>query len=218
MRYSCVIIIALFLGACSTEKTNKRVAVNTIQNEIRNLEYKDISLAFDFGDTVEVQHYEEYVSEVDDSAKFRLVGKMVNKFDEDDLTRYELTEIDTKNKTCIKHIAAYSPQVDTAKYAQTDTLPGEVESRAYFVEGKEYEVYRIQEVDEFMRSCNVSVVSPEFGFLFGKGSVGQFRMSQHSNNKIVNELIKIIKSDSLLISCSKELLERSNDLPHQHFH
>lgn len=210
--------MVLFLVACSMDKPTEQVVANIIQDEIRNLAYKDISLAFDFGDTIEVQQYEEYVSEVDDSAKFRLVGKMVDKFDEDNLTRYELTEIDTKNKICIKHLAAFSPEVDTAKYSRTDTLPGEVESRAYFVEGKEYEVYRIQEVDEYMRSCNVTVISPDFGFLFGKGSVGQFKMSQHSDNKIVNELIKIIKSDSLLISCSKELLERSNSMPHQHFH
>jgi hypothetical protein len=218
MRYSCIIMMVLFFVACSTDKSSDRDAANVIQDEIRNLAYKDISLAFDFGDTIEVQQYEEYVSEVDDSAKFRLVGKMVDKFDEDDLTRYELTEIDTKNKTCIKHLTAFSPAVDTAKYFHTDTLPGEVESRAYFVEGKEYEVYRIQEVDEYMRSCNVTVISPDFGFLFGKGSIGQFKMSQYSENKIVNELIKIIKSDSLLISCSEDLLERTNSMPHQHFH
>lgn len=217
MKYSLVIML-VFLAACSMEKPNEQIVVNRIQDEIRDLSYKDISLAFDFGDTIEVQEYEEYVSEVDDSAKFRLVGKMVNKFDEDDLTRYELTEIDTKNKTCIKHITAFSPAMDTAKYSQIDTLPGEVESRAYYVDGNEYKVYKIQEVDEYMRSCNVTVISPDFGFLFGKGSVGQFKMSQHSDNKTVNELIRIIKSDSLLTSCSEELLERSNSMPHQHFH
>lgn len=208
-----VILVFAFFG-CQMETKQKG-----IQEEIKNLDYKEISMEIDFGDEQEVHEYEEYVSGIDDDLKFRVADKLINNEGGKEIIRYELTEIDTKRKLCVKHSAAFLAELDTAEYYRQDTLMEKVESRSFFIDKKEYFVYKIQEVDNFMGSCNTSIVSPDFGFIFGKGSAGDFEISQHTGNEIVDELIEIIKQDSVFINCSQHLLDISNNnTNHHHFH
>lgn len=208
-----VIIVFGFLG-CQMESKKKRM-----QEEIKNLEYKDISMKIDFGDDVEIHEYEEYVSGVDDSLKFRLADKLVNISGDEKVVRYEMKEIDTKNKICVKYQAAFLAESDSAEYYSQDTLMEKVESRSFFIDKKEYAVYKIQEIDEFMGSCNTSIVSPDFGFLIGKGSAGNFEISQDSKNETIGQLINIIKQDTVFINCRESLIEQSNNIDtHHHFH
>lgn len=208
-----VILVFTFLG-CQMETKEKR-----IQEEIKNLDYREVSMKIDFGDDAEVHKYEEYVSGMDDRLKFRVADKLINNEGGKEVIRYELTEIDTKTELCVKHFAAFLSESDTAEYYSKDTLMEKVESRSFFIDKKEYFVYKIQEVDNFMGSCNTSIISPDFGFIFGKGSAGDFEISQHAGNKILDELIHIVKQDSVFINCSQHLLDISNNnTNHHHFH
>ncbi len=190
-------ILILLFASC-----NQADPKNAKAKEISNLEFKDITLAFDYVDTVEMEQFQEHISKVDNDAKFRLASKFINKFGDDQLTRYELTEIDTENKICIKHFTAFSPEADTAEYYIQDTLMQKVESREYYIKDEPYTVFKLLEIDDHMHSCNTSIVSPEFGFLYGKGNIGRYQISQHTDDAIAQELIRVIKSDSLFITCN----------------
>ena len=63
----------------------------------------------------------------------------------------------------------------------------------FYVGKKEYHVYKITERDEHTRNCNADIVSPDFGFLYGTGTFSSARISKHSDNKTISELIEKIK-------------------------
>lgn len=189
---------------------NGKVDENELVKEMLKLDYKTISLQFDYKDTVEVDEFLEYFEPVDDDGIFMLSNKFINKFGDEGLTRLDITEVDTKNNKCAKHFAGISELVDTVDYYAKDTLLEPVESRSFFIDKKEYFIYKIVKVDSHMGGCDISIVSPEFGFLFGRGSFSSADFFKVTKNKIANQLIDNIKKDEAFITCK--------DTGHHHHH
>lgn len=206
MKYTYpFILITLFVFSslgCQNEQENNRFGSKV--KEILSLEFKDITMNLDFKDTVEVARFQETV-EFDslEATKFELATKIAYTDDDTPVVRYDVMEVDTVQKTCVRHYVGYNIREESIKEYVTDTTT--VEDKVFVVGGKEYPIYKIVEENPFGEDCRSTFISPVYGTLFGRGEVGRYEITQQSSDTIVAALINQVRSDTLFVLCGLQL-------------
>ncbi len=189
------------------------------KEELLSLDFKEISIAFDFGDTIEIKKFKETITSIDNQSKFKIIGKFENVGDENEEINYDITEIDATNHICIKSFAKYTTSTNSMELFSSDTLENKVEIKNVQLQNQEYAIYKVVEEDIYTQMCNSSFFSPQFGFLLGKGVNTKLEMFQQNDNPIISQLIQEIKKDSLFMLCGIPLdLHKKRKHHHHHHH
>ncbi len=163
---------------------------------VQDFDKKELEIKYP--NNIEVQKIEEKI-EKQKGNKFKIINKFKNELNPSFF--YETLELDIENKKCIKQRSRFFKEKDSLEHYKKDTLDAFVEDKTYSVGGVDYLVYRITEKDWDNPMCKATVVSPQFGFLFSKSTIGGFEMAKKTEEGNLKELIRKIREDSSFSSC-----------------